>query len=215
MFSDYLPKLRASEGGYANLVADRGGETYAGITKKNFPTWSGWAIVNAARPKQGQIIVNAKLDKLIADFYLKNFWIPLKCDSLSKFVGMNLCDFAVGSGPVTAVKGFQKVINSLLPTGQTTLVTDGKIGPKTIEAANKLNQKKLNDALLEYRAAFFRKIVENNPSQNVFLAGWLSRLTKFTSLEEVVIAVKKKVNPTYIYIGVGIISVLLFLKYKK
>ena len=85
MFNDFLPILKKSEGGYANLPADRGGETYAGITKKNFPTWAGWPIVNAAKPKQNEIIVNAKLDKLVADFYLKNFWIPLKCDSFSKF----------------------------------------------------------------------------------------------------------------------------------
>jgi lysozyme family protein len=215
MFSDFLPKLRASEGGYANLPMDRGGETYAGITKKNFPTWAGWPIVNAARPTQGQIIANTKLDKLVADFYLKNFWIPLKCDSFSKFVGMNLCDFGINSGIDTAAKGFQKVINLLLPTGQTTLVVDGKIGPKTIAAANKLNQKTLNDKFLEYRADFFRKIVENNSSQNVFLAGWLARLTKFVSLDEVVTAVKKKINPTIVFVGVGIVAVLLFLKYKK
>ena len=36
MFSDFLPILKRSEGGYSNLSADKGGETYAGITKKNF-----------------------------------------------------------------------------------------------------------------------------------------------------------------------------------
>ena len=128
---------------------------------------------------------------------------------------MNLCDFGINSGTNTAAIGFQKVINSLLAPGQTTLVMDGKIGPLTIAAANKLNQKKLNDALLTYRANFYKQLASNNPSQNVFLAGWLSRLTNFVSLDEVVTAVKKKVNPTYIYIGVGILAVLLFLKYKK
>jgi len=215
MFKDFLPILLKSEVGYSNLSADKGGETYAGISKKNFPTWSGWPIVNSARPKQNQIIVNAKLDKLIADFYLKNFWIPLKCDSFSKYVANNLCDFGVNSGITTASIGFQKVINSLLPTGQTTLVMDGKIGPLTIASANKLDQKKLNDALLTYRANFYKQLATNNPSQNVFLAGWLSRLTSFVSLEEVVENVKKKVNPNVIYIGVAIIGILLFLKYKK
>lgn len=215
MFNDFLPILKKSEGGYANLPADRGGETYAGITKKNFPTWAGWPIVNAAKPKQNEIIVNAKLEKLVADFYLKNFWIPLKCDSFTKFVGMNLCDFGINSGITTAAIAFQKVINSLMATGQTTLITDGKIGPLTIAAANKLDQKKLNDALLKYRANFYKQLATKNPSQNVFLAGWLSRLTNFVSLDEVITTVKKKVNPTYVYIGVGILAVLLFLKYKK
>lgn len=211
MFSDYLPILRKAEGGYANNPLDRGGETYAGITKKNFPNWAGWAIIDQQKRKPYEIIVNPKLDVLVADFYKKNFWNALKCDSFSKSVGMNLCDFGVGSGIVTAAKAFQKVINSLLPTGATTLVADGKIGPATISAANKLDQKKLNNALLEYRANFYRKIVSNNPSQNVFLQGWLNRLIKFSFVEDI----KKKVNMNYVYIGVGIITLLLIIKYKK
>ena len=211
MFSDFLPILKRGEGGYANLPADRGGETYAGITKKNFPTWSGWTIVNAANPKQGQIIVNSKLDALVGDFYKKNFWDVLKCDSFSKYVAMNLCDFAINSGIKTAVKGFQSVINSLLPTGAKTLVMDGEIGNLTITAANKLNQQKLNDALLEYRKKFYQNIVANNPSQNVFLNGWLNRLTSFTFVADL----KKKINVNYVFIGIGILSLLLILKYKK
>lgn len=214
MFSDYLPILRKVEGGYSNLSADKGGETYAGITKKNFPTWEGWNIINSVKPKQNQIIVNSKLDKLIADFYKKNFWDVLKCDKLSKSVAINLCDFAVGSGITTAVKGFQRVINSLLPTGATTLVDDGKIGNLTIESANKLEQKKLNDALLLYRANFYKKIVENNPSQNVFLSGWLTRLTSFT-FTDVTNEFKKKVNMNYVYIAVGLIAIFLVIKFKK
>jgi lysozyme family protein len=211
MFSDFLPILKRGEGGYANLSADRGGETYAGITKKNFPTWAGWTIVNAANPKQGQIIVNSKLDALVSDFYKKNFWNVLKCDSFSKYVAMNLCDFAINSGITTATKGFQSVINSLLPTGAKTLVMDGKIGNLTIAAANKLNQQKLNDALLEYRKKFYQNIVANNPSQNVFLNGWLNRLTSFTFVADL----KKKINVNYVFIGIGILSLLLILKYKK
>lgn len=215
MLKDFLPILLKSEGGYSNLSADKGGETYAGISKKNFPTWKGWEIINSARPKQNEIINNPYLYRLISVFYLENFWIPLKCDSFTKYVANNLCDFGVNSGVTTASIGFQKVINSLLPTGQTTLVMDGKIGPLTIASANKLNQKKLNDELLTYRANFYKELATKNPSQNVFLAGWLSRLTSFVSLEEVVANVKKKVNPNVIYIGVAVIGILLFLKYKK
>jgi lysozyme family protein len=215
MFSDFLPILKRSEGGYSNLSADKGGETYAGITKKNYPTWAGWQIIATIKPKQGQLILDTKLDALIAAFYKKNFWDVLKCDSFSKFVAMNLCDFGINSGNNTAAKSFQEVINSLLPVGAITLVADGKIGPKTIAAANKLNQKVLNDALLLKRANFYKKIVENNPSQNVFLSGWLTRLTAFTNVSEIVEKVKKKVNMTYVLIGVAIVGILIVMKYKK
>lgn len=211
MFKDFLPILKRSEGGYANVKADRGGETYAGITRKNYPTWAGWSIVDAAKPKQNQIIVNPKLDVLIADFYKKNFWDLLQCDSFSKYVGMNLCDFAVGSGTVTAAKAFQKVVNSLMATGQTTLVVDGNIGAATISAANKLDQQKLNDALIQYRKDFYTKIVTNNPKQKQFLRSWVNRLTNFTFVEDL----KKKVNINYVYIGVAVIAIFLVLKLKK
>jgi lysozyme family protein len=211
MFSDFLPILKRSEGGYANVPADRGGETYAGITRKNYPTWAGWSIVDAAKPKQNQIIVNPKLDILIAEFYKKNFWDFLQCDRFSKYVGMNLCDFAVGSGVVTAARAFQKVINSLLPTGAMTLVVDGKIGEKTIVAANKLNQQKLNDELLAYRKRFYQTIVDRNPTQRQFLRSWTNRLVNFKFIEEI----KKKVNVNYVLIGGAILALLLVLKYKK
>jgi len=210
MFSDFLPILRRSEGGYSNLSADKGGETYAGITKKNYPTWAGWQIIATTKPKQGQIIVNSQLETLVSDFYKKNFWDVLKCDNLSKFVAMNLCDFAINSGINTAAKSFQQVINSLLPVGTITLVADGKIGPLTIAAANKLNQQKLNNALLDYRKKFYQNIVDNNPTQKQFLKGWLNRLTDFTFIEEL----KKKVDKKYV-IGVVIIAALLFLKLRK
>lgn len=211
MFSDFLPILKRSEGGYSNLSADKGGETYAGITKKNYPTWAGWQIIATIKPKQGQIIVNSQLEALVSDFYKKNFWDVLQCDNLSKFVAMNLCDFAINSGVNTAAKSFQQIINSLLPVGTITLVADGKIGPLTIAAANKLNQQKLNNALLEYRKKFYQNIVDNNPTQKQFLKGWLNRLTDFTFIEEL----KKKVNKKYVYIGVVIIAALLFLKLRK
>jgi len=210
MFSDFLPILKRNEGGYSNLAADKGGETYAGITKKNYPTWAGWQIIATLKPKQGQIIVNTQLDALVSDFYKKNYWDVLQCDKLSKYVAMNLCDFAVNSGIKNAATHFQMAINSLLPIGAKTLVMDGNIGSLTIDAANKLDQKKLNDTLTLHRANFYKKIAQNNPSQNVFLKGWLNRLNEFKFVE----ILKKKVNKKYIVSAV-IIAALLFIKLRK
>lgn len=211
MFKDFLPILLKSEGGYSKLPLDKGGETYAGITKKNYPTWGGWAIINKLDLNQGEVIKDAKLDKLISDFYKQNYWNVLKCDSFKQAIAFNLCDFAINSGIVTAAKGLQQVVNSLLPTGATTLVVDGKIGNLTIKAANSLDEKKLNDALLLYRANYYKKIVENNPTQNVFLAGWLARLTKFTFVDEI----KKKVNLNYVYIALALVAIFVVIKIKK
>ena len=45
------------EGGYANVSGDLGGETYRGISRKNFPSWNGWEIVDEKKPlKYNQIL---------------------------------------------------------------------------------------------------------------------------------------------------------------
>jgi lysozyme family protein len=210
MFSEFFPILKREEGGYSNLGADKGGETYMGITKKNYPNWNGWVIIDSLKPKQGQIIVNAQLEALVFDFYKTNFWDKLKCDSFNKTVAMNLCDFAINSGIQTAAKEFQNTINSLLPVGKKYLIVDGQIGSLTIEAANSLNQKKLNDSLLARRKQFYKNIVNSNPSQNVFLNGWLNRLNSFAFVDEI----KKKSNSILIVVGIGLIALIL-LKIKK
>ena len=47
------------ESGYANVSGDLGGETYRGITRKNFPKWDGWKIVDENKPlKKGEIIID-------------------------------------------------------------------------------------------------------------------------------------------------------------
>ena len=42
-----------NEGGYANNPSDNGGETYAGIARKFWPNWSGWAKIDAIKKQYG------------------------------------------------------------------------------------------------------------------------------------------------------------------
>ena len=67
------------ESGYANVSGDLGGETYRGITRKNFPKWDGWKIVDENKPlKNRQIIDNEELENNVMDFYYDNFYTPDK-----------------------------------------------------------------------------------------------------------------------------------------
>lgn len=66
-------KLTAgNEGGYVNDSDDKGGETYCGITRKNFPKWAGWVIVDEYPMHTGDILHS--LDDLVITFYKTNFW---------------------------------------------------------------------------------------------------------------------------------------------
>lgn len=82
-----------NEGGYANNPADRGGETYKGISRKNWPAWSGWRHIDAclrqmvkqppygtpeyfnwARWANRQLSALPTLQRQVEDFYLTHFW---------------------------------------------------------------------------------------------------------------------------------------------
>jgi len=92
-------KRAENEGGYANNVADTGGETWAGIAFAHHPTWPGWVIVHAGMDALGltgrdtlgtmatkaatwkRITValagNAELRALVAELYRQHYWKPL------------------------------------------------------------------------------------------------------------------------------------------
>lgn len=95
-----------NEGGYSNVADDHGGETYAGITRRNFPSWKGWGIVDLFKPlKQGQIINDAILRHFQEDFYKENFWDKINGDEIqSQELANQVYDFAVTAGVGAALK---------------------------------------------------------------------------------------------------------------
>ena len=74
------------------------------------------------------------------------------------------------SGSVTAAKGIQKALG---------LVADGLVGPKTLAALNAADKAAVFSKIFQARYKFFRNIVDRNPSQKIFLKGWLNRLNAY------------------------------------
>ena len=176
-FIDSLNVVLQHEGGFAKVPMDKGGETYRGISRVNFPNWPGWPIVDQNKPlKKNDIIINRHLDKLVANFYFENFWQKINADQLPGSIRTLLFVFAVNSGVKTAVKVFQTVLEDTL--NKPTFI-DGIVGPETIKFANQADQKILFDNLKEARLKFYNSIVANNPTQKKFLKGWLNRLESF------------------------------------
>ncbi|MBQ6666149.1 MAG: peptidoglycan-binding protein, partial [Synergistaceae bacterium] len=52
---------------------------------------------------------------------------------------------------------------------------DGKFGPKTFAALKACDPLMLAGAVYRQRRRYYEKIVANNPSQRVFLKGWMRR----------------------------------------
>lgn len=169
----YRKYILPNEGGYANVTADKGGETYAGIARNFHPNWQGWVYIDAQK-KRAPIPHNQKfpdIQYLVDDFYLqwwnRNRFGEFKSQELADF----MFDFNVHSS-TTAIKILQRLVG---------VTADGVIGPATIAAVNKADQVKLYAQLKEEREKLFHSLVQKDPSQQKFLTGWLARLSKFPS----------------------------------
>lgn len=170
VFKEAFDKVLKHEGGYANVAGDSGLETYMGVSRKFFPDWKGWAIVDRNKPlKPNQRIVSSELDTLVSDFYRSNFWdkihgTEIKDQQVANFI----FDFYVNSGR-TALIQVQRTIG---------VIDDGIFGEKTIQTINN-HFGELLGTLKVVRIQFVRNIVKNNPSQSKFLSGWLNRINSF------------------------------------
>lgn len=176
-FDQALNIVLKHEGGYALVPGDRGGETYKGISRVNYPKWPGWKIIDQNKPlKNNSTIKNLLLDEMVKIFYNVEFWDKINAEKLPSTIRPLLFDFAINSGVKTAVKVFQTVLEDTL--NKTTFI-DGLVGPETIKFANQANPKLLFDNLKQARLKFYNSIVANNPTQKKFLKGWLNRLDSF------------------------------------
>lgn len=128
-FQAAYDKTSKNEGGYANVSGDTGGETYAGISRKWFPNWRGWPIVDAAKPlKWNQKIKNDKLAQLVRDFYKKEFWDRVGGDQIEdQLTAERLYDFGVNAGQGVSLKQIQAVLG---------IAQTGRLDAATIEAIN-------------------------------------------------------------------------------
>lgn len=93
-------------------------------------------------------------------------------DEPSDAIALLIFDSAVNHGIGGAASLVQKTLDEM----GYKLDIDGKIGPKTLAALHDANPDKFVSTFLSVRERYYRRIVQNNPSQNRFLRGWLNRI---------------------------------------
>ena len=166
-----------NEGGYADHPADRGGETFMGITRKNHPDWSGWENIDNLK-ESGHIDDAHKLPAMMAQaqsFYLEHYWEKVRADEFQGELAMVLFDTAVHSGVHRASKLLQESVQYYEK-----IAVDGKIGPQTIRMTNNFIQKFTMKTLLKVysilRGKFYLDIIARDKTQTVFLRNWMRRV---------------------------------------
>ena len=151
-FNEIIEKVLEHEGGYVNDPHDRGGETNFGITKKFYPDVD---IKNLTKEQAKHI-------------YHTDYWRRGKCDELPPQLRHIYFDMCVNFGRRGAVKVLQQSANS---KNRNKIEVDGGLGPKTINAIQKLSVERVR----AYRVLRFANIVIDKPNQEKFWMGWFRR----------------------------------------
>lgn len=104
------------------------------------------------------------------------YWDSVKGDSYECFsISVFVTGMAWGSGATRSAITLQQALNNL---GKSVTV-DGKIGNKTIQAANECDCLSLFNELVRLRKQFFLAISEPGSKNAKFRKGWLNRLADY------------------------------------
>ncbi len=165
-----------NEGGivYTNDPDDKGGITFAGISRVHNPNWSGWHIID-------RLIEQGLLRKTIKDpscedykalyddvyfLYKHKYWDAIKGDLINnQIVANKFYDAFVNIG-YKAIKLMQKAIFN---SGDN-IICDGLIGRITIDTINASNPDELLELFVDQLKTYYLSL--NKPK---YIKGWLAR----------------------------------------
>lgn len=161
--SDFFPKAVAvvlgHEGGFVDNPVDNGGPTNKGLTLHD---------LKLAGLVDNVETLKALTDEQACQVYKSVFWDPEHYGELSSgALAVALFDQGVLEGTPRVVKALQSLLG---------VPEDGILGPMTLAAVNAENGLKLAFRFLNSRAAYYTHIVRGDPSQVVFLDGWIDRI---------------------------------------
>jgi len=159
-----VPFILKWEGGFSNDPDDAGGATMKGITFATFKQYR----KEKGLPAPTVTDLKKISDSEWTDILRKYYWNPWQADRInSQAIANLLVGWGWGSGVITAIKQFQKLMG---------LTQDGVVGEKTLSAINSANETALFNRIWVARKDFFVNIVKSKQAQIKFLAGWLNRL---------------------------------------
>ena len=147
------------EGGYVNHPDDRGGETNKGVTTATY---------RAYRQRQGLPMqsVKAITDGEVREIYEGLYWNAAQCRLMQRPLAIAHFDTAINFG----VGGSTMFLQDLLGVS-----IDRSIGPITRAAIAQADHLSVAQRYCQARIDYRYRRVNADPTQQVFLRGWLNR----------------------------------------
>ena len=156
-FDKCFELMLGHEGGYVNNPSDPGGRTNLGVTQRAWETYLNRSVT--------EIEMRGLTPETVKPFYKLNYWDKIKGDQLPAGVDYAAFDLAVNSGVGRAARYLQQIAGTL---------SDGVIGPKSIEAIKSCDPKQAIEAICDMRLDFLKPL----PTFVTFGKGWNRRVAE-------------------------------------
>jgi lysozyme family protein len=161
-FNLYAPKLQMVEGGFSNHPEDFGKATMKGVTLATYRSYCG----EEKTVKDLMNISHGTWKNIMKDMY----WDKCRADEIeNQSLAEIIVDWCVNSGLV-GLRKVQEIVGCK---------PDGICGPITLSLINTSDARNLFERIWNARKQFYVNIVKRNPSQKVFMNGWMNRLSYF------------------------------------
>lgn len=158
-----IDDILVREGGFVNHPADRGGPTHYGITQATLSRWRQQQVtvqdVQALTIEEARAIYRH-------DYIERPGFLRIPDERLRAL----LVDWGVHSGPQTAIRALQRVLG---------VRPDGVLGPVTLAALKTRPAADVYAVVLRWRGLWLADLLQRDPQQRAFAAGWLRRLMEF------------------------------------
>lgn len=154
-FETCLAETLRHEGGWADDPDDPGGATMKGVTIGTFAQFKGRKVTKAE--------LRAISDADLRAIYRRKYWDKVRGDELPVGLDLVAFDAAVNSGPARGARWLQQALG---------VAADGKIGPVTLDAAQKADAGFIIERALNNRMAFLRGL----KTWPTFGRGWTARV---------------------------------------
>lgn len=176
-FEEALRQTIDHEGGWVLSRDADGAAVYCGVNSRANPGWPGWEHLPDAAPARPRRIDTPVLRRLVGAVYQERYWRSRICVYVARWpsVRRQVFDCVVNHGESGAVERLQEACQH----AGADIVDDGKMGPATEEAiqslVRRLGERGANDALVDARIAFYRRLADAKPGRKRYLKGWTRR----------------------------------------